>query len=105
MPTETLEIKVKFEEPDDPLDGVYHRLIIGAAAVAVTIILYIIFCVIGRKRGWFTRGNNPDAAAKGGKGTASEGKGYVYRERTSEVVRDSRPADSSVTNVYKNEQQ
>ena len=96
MPPATLEITGDFEEPDDPLDGVIHRLIISAAAIAVTFALYILFCVIGKKRGWCTKGKNPNDFSKDSKSAA----GYVYRERTSDVVRESRPADTSVTNVY-----
>ena len=100
MPPASIDITGEFEEPDDPLDGVIHRLIISAAAIAVTFGLYILFCVIGKKRGWFTKGKNPDALSKDDKKAAS----YVYRERTSDVVRESRPADTSATNVYKNDQ-
>ena len=92
-----ITIGVEFEEPDDPVDGIYHRLIIGAAAVGATFAIYIIFCVIGKKRGWFTK-------AAAGLKTATEKKGYVYRDRTSEVVRDSRPESNNESNVYQEEQ-
>ena len=92
---------VDFEEPDDPVPGLFHRLIIGVVIVGVLFALYIIFCIVGKRKGWFERPSkdlNP-------KSTAAEGRGYVYRERDSEVVRESRPVNANEANVYQNEQQ
>ena len=52
------KLVVDFEEPDDPVPGLFHRLIIGVVIVGVLFALYIIFCIVGKRKGWFERPSN-----------------------------------------------
>jgi len=90
-----------YVELDDPNEGLFNRLIIACVGLASLFLAWIIIvCICKKGKTCFKKSDKKNVSAN-----EDQAKGYKFRERSDQIVRESRPASIKESNVYQKEQE